>query len=279
MIDTTRLILGIAISITIGGLAYWRRSLTVSGWFGAIIVGTCTFGFGGWIWGLTLFTFFISSSLLSHYKEQIKEQRAGEKFSKGGRRDLLQALANGGVGALLALAYGLLGEPGLLFAAFVGVMATVTADTWATEVGVLSSHPPRLITTGRTVEPGTSGGITWLGSGAATAGSGFIGLAVLGFSVAGQVLTQQPITLAWWLIPAALLGGLSGAFTDSLMGATVQAIYRYPNGKETERRVGRDGTPNTFARGWPWLDNDLVNLLSSLVGGIVAAVVFGLLRR
>jgi uncharacterized protein (TIGR00297 family) len=277
MIDTTRLIVGVAISTGIGGLAYWRRSLTGSGWLGAIIVGTLTFGVGGWAWGLTLFTFFLSSSLLSHYREEFKEQRAAEKFAKGGRRDLRQALANGGVGALLALLYGLLGEPLLLFAAFVGVMATVTADTWATELGVLSSRPPRLITTGRQVEPGTSGGVTLLGTGAAAAGSAFIGLITLGFISIGQALAEQPVSPAWWLLPAALLGGLAGALFDSLLGATVQAIYRYPNGRETERSLGRDGTPTTFVRGWPWLDNDLVNLVSSLVGGIIAAAVAGLL--
>ncbi|MFP4440442.1 MAG: DUF92 domain-containing protein [Chloroflexaceae bacterium] len=277
MIDTTRFILGVAISTGIGGLAYWRQSLTAGGWLGAIIVGTLTFGAGGWVWGLTLFAFFISSSLLSHYREEVKEQRAAEKFSKGGRRDLRQALANGGVGALLALLYGLFGEPLLLFAAFVGVMATVTADTWATESGVLSPHQPRLITTGRRVEPGTSGGITLLGTGAAAAGGGFIGLAILGFMIIGQMLVGQPVTVAGWLLPAALLGGLVGALFDSLLGATVQAMYRYPGGKETERPVGRDGTPNAFVRGWRWLDNDLVNLLSSLVGGLVAAIVAGLL--
>jgi len=65
---------------------------------------------------------------------------------------------------------------------------------------------------------------------------------------------------------------------DSLLGATVQAIYRYPNGKETERVVGRDGTPNSFVRGWRWMNNDLVNFSSSLVGGLVAVIVYLILN-
>jgi uncharacterized membrane protein len=36
--------------------------------------------------------------------------------------------------------------------------------------------------------------------------------------------------------------------------------------------VARDGTPTTFERGWRWLNNDMVNLLSSLVGGGVAVL-------
>ena len=69
--------------------------------------------------------------------------------------------------------------PIALLAAFAGVMATVTADTWATELGVLSPRPPRLITTGRTVEPGTSGGITAYGMLASSAGALAIGVVLL----------------------------------------------------------------------------------------------------
>lgn len=273
IVDLPRLGLGLVLSTVIGGLAYQRRSLTLSGWFGAVLTGTLTFGFGGWAWGLVLITFFVSSSLLSRYKESLKERRAAEKFAKGGRRDLAQALANGGFGALLAVAYGLLGQPDALLAAFVGVMATVTGDTWATELGVLSPHRPRLITTGRPVEPGTSGGVTLLGTSAAAAGGLLIGVAMLLFLLLEQSLTATPGGWAWWLIPVGTLGGLAGALLDSWLGATVQAIYRYPDGRETEKAVARNGIPNQFVRGWPWMNNDMVNMVSSLAGGLVAVAV------
>lgn len=271
MNDLAQLSLGLLLSTTIGGLAYWRRSLSVSGWFGAILVGTLTFGFGGWAWGLTLIAFFVTSSLLSHYKERIKEQRAAEKFEKGGRRDVWQTLANGGLGALCALAYALAGEPIALLAAFAGLMATVTADTWATELGVLSPHAPRLITNGREVPPGTSGGISLVGTGASALGALLIGVVFWLFTLLEQ--GSAPL----WVIPAALLGGIAGSLTDSFMGATVQAIYAYPDGRETERRVARDGRPTAFLRGWPWLNNDLVNLISSVLGAVVAVLVMVML--
>ncbi len=267
MQDLTQLSLGLLLSTTIGGLAYWRRSLSVSGWLGAVIVGTLTFGFGGWAWGLTLIAFFITSSLLSHYKEQIKEQRAAEKFEKGGRRDVWQTLANGGLGALCALAYAATGEPIALLAAFAGLMATVTADTWATELGVLSPHQPRLITSGREVAPGTSGGVSIFGTSASALGALLIGGVFWLFTLLEQ--GSAPL----WIIPAALLGGVAGSLADSFMGATGQAIYAYPDGRETERRIARDGRPTTFLRGWPWLNNDLVNLISSIAGAGVAILV------
>lgn len=267
MIDLTRIGLGLILSAAIGGLAYWRKSLDTSGWIGAILVGTLTLGFGGWAWGLTLIIFFISSSLLSHYKEQIKARRAAEKFSKGGRRDFVQTMANGGLAAAIAVAYGIGGQPAFLLALFAGVMATVNADTWATELGVLSPHRPRLITSGRAVEPGTSGGITLFGSSAAALGAALIGVCML------ILLALEGASAPWWLIPAATLGGFGGAMIDSLLGATVQAIYTYADGRETERRFARDGTPTTFLRGWPWMNNDVVNAGSSIGGGLIAALI------
>ncbi len=273
MIDISQLGFGLALSTAIGGLAFWRRSLSRSGWLGAVIVGTVTYGFGGMSWGLTLIAFFISSSLLSHYKEQVKERRAAEKFEKGGRRDLWQALANGGVGAIFALAYALTGRPVALLAAFAGLMAAVTADTWATELGVLNRAKPRLITTGREVEPGTSGGISVVGTGASAVGALLIGIIFYALLVA----ERWPASTTWWVIIASTIGGLSGSLIDSLMGATVQTIYTYPDGRETERRVARDGRPTKYLRGWPWLNNDLVNLISSVAGSLIAVVLGALL--
>lgn len=271
MLNIAQILTGLALSILIGGLAYWRRSLTISGWLGAILTGTLTFGFGGWAWGLTLVAFFGTSSALSRFRQARKQRIAGEKFEKGGRRDLLQALANGGFGALLALLYAFLGSPPLLLALFVGIMATVTADTWATELGILSPSAPRLITTWRPVAPGTSGAITVHGALASAAGAVMIGVVSLFVTAIESGIWHL------WLVPAALVGGLLGSFADSLLGATIQAIYHAPDGVETERRFGRDGALLPLLRGWRWMNNDAVNFFSSLVGGLLGALVFWLL--
>jgi uncharacterized protein (TIGR00297 family) len=266
--------LGIVLSGLIALVAYRRGSLSRSGVAGALLVGTAIFGFGGWVWGTLLVIFFVLSSLLSHYKETAKAGLA-EKFDKGQRRDLGQTLANGGAGALLALAYRLHPDPAWL-AAFVGAMATVNADTWATELGVLSRRPPRLITTWQTVERGTSGGVSGLGTLATLAGALTIGLAALGGLALDGLFGGPGLALAGWaLLPAALLGGLAGSLFDSLLGATVQAIYYSARRhKETEKRIDPDGSPNTRRRGWRWLNNDGVNFVSSLAGALVGVAVW-----
>ena len=248
------------LSTAISLLAYLRGSLAPSGVAGAILVGTLTFGFGGWTWGVLLGVFFVTSSLLSHFKEQEK-RLAAEKFDKSHRRDLAQTLANGGAGALAALLSAFYPAP-IWFPFFLGITATVNADTWATELGTLSARPPRLITSGRVVEVGTSGGVSPLGTAVSLAGGLTIGLVA--------ALTRRP-SRPWSLLLSATIAGLAGSFFDSLLGATVQQIYYCDNcQKETERKLHKCGHATRPLRGWSWLNNDLVNLLASLVGGLVA---------
>ena len=278
----SRLVIGLLLSAAIGLLAYRRNSLAPSGVAGAILVGTLIFGFGGWTWGLVLISFFVSSSLLSHYRQADKIALA-EKFAKGERRDLGQVLANGGLGALLALAvYFLLdlqgqaraGNPLYIYLtlAFFGAMASVNADTWATELGVLARETPRLITTGRPVPPGTSGAITRYGTLAALTGAAFIGVAAFVLIQLASLATSGALLLADLPIVAiAAAAGLVGSLFDSLLGATVQRIYWCDHcEKETERQVHSCGARTRPLRGWGWMNNDMVNFVSSLVGGLLA---------
>ena len=277
MSDTgIRLLLGLLLSLVIGGLAYWRRSLSGSGVAGAVLVGTSVFGLGGWVWGGTLVAFFASSSILSHYQERRKAV-AVQEFVKGGRRDLGQTLANGGLAALLAFLVGLLGKGRplypLLALGFFGALATVNADTWATELGILARSVPRLITTGRQVPAGTSGGVTAQGMFASLAGAAFIGLVAFVLVQGAAIVTTGSWLLSdWILLPVAAVSGFGGCLADSLMGATVQAIYRCPVCQvETERTVHRCGQPAQLIRGRRWLDNDRVNFLASVCGALLAA--------
>jgi uncharacterized protein (TIGR00297 family) len=271
------LLIGLVLSVLIAALAYWRGSLSVSGAIGAIIVGTLIFALGGVIWGVLLVAFFVTSSALSHYRERAKEPLA-EKFQKGHRRDLGQVLANGGWGALIALAFGL-SPHSSWFIAFAGAMATVNADTWATELGVLSQTAPRLITTGRVVAVGTSGGVTRLGTLVAFGGALLIGVLVFFFLfVAPDAMT--PRSRAWFLLPIIIaVAGLIGSLFDSLLGATVQAIYYCDfDQKETESAVHRCGRATRLIRGWRRLDNDWVNFLASVVGSGLAVLGYWTIR-
>ena len=262
---------GFGLAVLIAGAAFAARSLSTSGAIAAALLGTAIFGLGGLPWAVLLVGFFVSSSLLSrlfkHHKAAVNE-----KFSKGSRRDAGQVLANGGVAGALVIAQAIFPSAGFLWAAAVGTLAAVNADTWATELGVLSRHEPRLLTTGQKVEKGTSGAVSWVGTAAALAGAAAIGvLAVMVWPeyAGGASLAAMPIRLG--LIA---LAGLAGSFVDSLLGATVQAIYYCPTcAKETERHPQHScGTATQPIRGWSWLNNDIVNLACALSGALAASL-------
>lgn len=262
-----RLLIAFLLSAAIVVLALWRGSLSRTGAIGAMAVGTLVTGLGGWAWGGLLGAFFVSSSLLSHYREAEKRATA-EKFAKGHQRDIGQVMANGGLGAVAATMSAIAPSP-LWLPLFVGAMATVTADTWATELGTLSPRPPRLITNGRLVEVGTSGAVSLLGTAVSLLGGLLIGL------LAGLLVEHFTALEAVFV---GMASGLVGSLFDSFLGATVQQTYYCTFcQKETERKIHRCGQMTRPLRGWFWLNNDLVNLIASIVGGATAVALYRLL--
>ncbi|MEW6718262.1 MAG: DUF92 domain-containing protein [Chloroflexota bacterium] len=263
-----QLLIGLIVASVISVVAWRFKTLTGDGALAAVMVGGLVFGLGGVPWAVILLLFFFSSSLLSRLATPTKE-KLRDKFAKGGRRDWGQVLANGGLGAILAVVYRLSPQPIEVWVAFAGAMAAVTADTWATEIGVLSKRKPRLITTGRVVDKGTSGGITGLGTFSALVGSAMVGLVASLWGLMPEVST---------LFIIATLGGLTGAMVDSWLGAKYQGIYYCPACmKETERFPRHIcGVDTLYVRGWRWLNNDWVNGLSSLAGALTALVLWSL---
>ncbi|PWH14921.1 MAG: DUF92 domain-containing protein [Anaerolineae bacterium] len=254
---------GFLLAALIAFAAYRAHSLSTSGALGATLVGGVIFGAGGWQWAILLLAFFITSTALTR---AFKKRKTGlnEKFSKGGQRDIGQVLGNGGLAALFAGLWFFWPGEAWIWAAFAASLAAVNADTWATELGVLNPHPPRLITKPlQVVEKGTSGGISLFGTLAALAGAGLIGL---------LAVLVSPQTVSPLLGLLVTLAGLAGSLFDSLLGATLQAIYHCPTcHKETEHHpLHTCGTQTTLKRGWPWLNNDWVNFACAAFGALLA---------
>ena len=242
------------------GIAAWRaRALSASGAIAAFAVGTAVFGCGGWPAAAVLFAFFIPSVALSRVGKARK--RALADTGKQGPRDAWQVLANGGVAAACAVLAPTLAPPwnAVLSAAFAGAFAAASADTWGTEIGTLAPSSPRSILTFRPIAAGLSGGITRAGTAATLAGAAAVALVARLAGVAP-------------FLPVAL-GGVAGAFFDSLLGASAQALRWCPR---CERACETDphacGTPSVLRRGLAWMENDAVNLAATLCGAAVAAL-------
>jgi uncharacterized protein (TIGR00297 family) len=281
----TQFVLGTLLAFLISFTAWRFKMLSSSGMLAAGIMGALVFGLGGLPWACVLIAFFLSSSLLSRLARKHKTV-LDEKFSKGSQRDAWQVMANGGVATILLVVTYLQREVigcsgtcfavnGWAFITFAGSLAAANADTWATELGVLSRSRPRLITSGRKVAAGTSGAISPVGTLAATGGAALIAL------LAAFPWGNLPHPLAWPLVVLLVTGaGLTGSLIDSMLGATLQAIYHCPQcDKETEKHpLHNCGSPTKQIRGLEGMDNDLVNMSCTLGGALLVWLVFMLTR-
>lgn len=261
--------IGIILAALVSITALKAGALSRSGAIAAAILGTIIFGLGGLGWAILLLIFFVSSSLLSRLFKQQKNALE-EKFSKGSQRDAGQVLANGGIAGGCVILHLLFPEAIWPWVAFAGTLAAANADTWATELGVLNPKLPRLITTAQEVERGTSGGISLTGSLAALAGAFLVALASV-ILWQGKFFSIAPAAAAWVICIS--LAGLAASLVDSLLGATLQAIYHCPScNKETERFPTHTcGEQTVFKRGVKWMNNDWVNLLCTLAGAAASA--------
>ena len=216
-----------------------------------------------------LFAFFFTSIALSRVGSARKRRLLD--LSKGGPRDAWQVAANGGVATTCATVAALLsrgsGAPShfayALFWAYAGAYAAATADTWATEVGSAFGGTPRSIVGFGRVATGLSGGVTIAGTLAMIAGAAWI-------------------ALVWSALDATALGfaivtvaGCAGALVDSLLGATLQVMFRCPRcERETELELHGCGMHALPQRGLRWMTNDAVNAFATLAGAIVAGGLF-----
>lgn len=250
---------GAVLGVTVASIAWRMRALTGSGAVAAAMLGTLSVT-AGWSWAIVLVAYFITSTALSRYRAREKDQRTGDRLEKGGRRDAVQVMANGGVFGLASLAF--LGYPDPVWQAIgAGALAASAADTWATEIGTLARAEPRSVITGRLVPTGTSGAVSGPGLAAALAGAAFVALTA---------------RLSGWpqvVIAGVFAGGVTGSVLDSVLGATLQSRrWCHHCGADTERNVHGCGTRTSIVGGQRWLDNDGVNALSTLGGAIVAAL-------
>jgi len=209
----------------LGFITYRRKALDIFGSLIMIIMGIVIIFSAGANWLLLIILFLIMSLLATRYSKKYKRS-LGEYE---GRRTSKNVISNGVVACFMA-AFGGYYLP--FVGGFIGAIATATADTLASEIGVL--HQPRLITTLQKVDPGTDGAVSFLGTAVGMVGAAIIGIAAYFLGIVGNPFSA---------IIVSVISGTVGCFMDSFLGAVF------------ERRN--------------MITNEHVNLLATITGAIV----------
>ncbi|MDY0289762.1 MAG: DUF92 domain-containing protein [Sphaerochaeta sp.] len=243
--------------------AYMARQLTASGSTVAFFVGfvpTYVLGFGALA---TLLLFFLFAGVLSKLAKIRTKTDVPSIQKKGSRRDGMQVFANGGMALVAAVLYAL-SPSTVALVMFGSSVAEAASDTFAGEIGILSKTGPISIITGKKMKPGLSGAVSALGSFAGLAGALFIALYWM-----GCFLPASGRNFAYASIVA--VSGFFGCLMDSVLGATVQAHYFDPNRDRLTEHPTSGGEKLSLARGFRWIDNDLVNLMSNVIATLLGA--------
>ncbi|KAI1286438.1 Transmembrane protein 19 [Halotydeus destructor] len=268
-----RWLLAILIPLLVSGLGFKKKSLDKSGAFLAIIVGF-VLTLSNYCFMAAMLMFFFTSSAMTKYKEQAKAKIEVD-FKKGGQRNWVQVVCNGGVACELALLFlierGSGGEIPINFAldydaswfaiSVLGALACCNGDTWASELGSVVGGQPRLITNFAKVPKGTNGGVTFVGLVLSAAGGFVVGFAY--YFVLLCLGSREHLLMAppqWPILATGAAAGLLGSILDSIIGATLQYSGRDSRGKIVEC----PGDRVEWISGMSLLDNHSVNLVSTL---------------
>jgi uncharacterized protein (TIGR00297 family) len=241
-----RTTLAIMLAFSIAVLAFTLRMLSLDAVAPTTVVGAITLGFGGWMLALLLLFYFVSSSLWGIWGTQTNKS---SKLWEVDRRDAHQVWANGFTMVFFLIVYQLTSWDWVLIGA-ISALATATADTWATEIGMgWAKRKPVNILTWKPTRPGQDGGITWMGT-LGGLGGGLI------LAVGATILANYPEIKILSVVFGAATAGM---LLDSVLGATWEQQLPPRLAHILEQKS---------------LTNNQVNALSVFVSALLAMIFF-----
>lgn len=251
-----KLLLGLFASSLIGFFAYISKYLTKSGVMATIIIGTIICTVGTWqTWGVIIL-FFASSGLIHIFTDGKRNSSIQKINEKGHTRDAAQILANS-LPAVISLLLYFFTKNQLFLVGYISGIAGATADTWASELGILNRKTPTSILTGDPVVKGVSGGVSAVGF-----ISSFLGSLLIAGFFSFSYSFNAPFSVQLFMIP--ILTGFFSSVFDSLLGDSSQALYSCQVcHQDTEKRQHHD-KPTLLKKGRSWINNDMVNFLSGI---------------
>jgi uncharacterized protein (TIGR00297 family) len=222
-------------------LAYWRHWLDIGGAMAAWLIGVIIV----WSYG--------ESALFAPAFMLVAASLVPKFFGKKERsvpRNSRQVWANGLVAVCCIMIYSSSGDQ-WYFVFFLAAISVGICDTMSSEIGTQIRGKTIDISTLRPIVPGKSGGISWQGCLAGL-------ISVLVFVLTYDLLFDLTMTS----MAVITVVGFVGMLLDSWLGSRYQSLYNI-GGTETE--ILPDHQNPDLVKGYHWIDNDVVNILSHIL--------------
>ncbi|MGJ3253395.1 MAG: TIGR00297 family protein [Elainellaceae cyanobacterium] len=238
-------LVGILINTVLGAIALIvpKKLLTPAGLFNAWLLGVILWGTLGWQGYVIMMVYFLAGSAVTRIGMAEKEA-AGIAEKRSGARGPENVWGSALIATVCAIGVYLCSLfptpssktliPLLLLLGYVASMSTKLSDTTASEVGKAYGKRTFLITTLQAVPPGTEGAVSLEGTLAGLVAS--LAIALVGWGV-GFIM---PLGVLFCGVAAFVATNL-----ESVIGATLQDTV-------------------------DWMTNEVVNILNTLIGAMVA---------
>jgi uncharacterized protein (TIGR00297 family) len=220
-----------------------KQLLTPAGLVHAWVLGVLIWGTLGWQGYVVVMFYFLVGSGVTRIGMDLKEA-AGIAEKRSGARGPENVWGSAAIAALCALSTLVAPEPyrGLLLLGYVASFSTKLSDTSASEVGKAYGQRTFLITTLQPVPRGTEGAVSLEGT------------------LAG-VVASTAIALVGWAVSLISLLGVGLCIVAAFIATNVESV------------IGA-----TLQHRYPWLTNELVNVINTAIGAGVAILVAWSLR-
>jgi uncharacterized protein (TIGR00297 family) len=246
-------ILVMMVLVVIAFRSFSRKSIDLSGMIAMLLMGAIPILTENWVLFAAMGSMYVTGTFFTRYKRSEKDKQMQE-IQPHNPRNAKQALANLGIASLCALFQS--ADPIWMNVMGLSAVAASNADTWSSEIGVLSKENPKLLLSRKPVKAGVSGGVTTLGTMAGLAGSLLI-------AVISALMLESMMVLF-----VVLISGCAGFLMDSLTGELFQALFTNKEGTATEIPT------NHLMKGYRWISNDVINFFCTFTGAIVACLMY-----
>ncbi len=236
---------------------FFAHCFKTSGYFALFLLLLFSSFIGGYAFIIFYSFFLISSYFTGKFTSHTSD--VSQIVAKTGPRDWVQVFSNG-FPSFLALCLYAYTEKYIFIIVFTVAVGQACADTWASDIGILSSKEPISIFTLQPVRRGESGGITFLGTIASLCSATIFAI------LYNIIFFSTYVNIKYTFIIIIIIE--CGVFLDSFLGATFQIHYlAESNGVFYLSEISRnsDGSFRKKARGFKFFTNDMVNLVSGLI--------------
>ena len=250
---TLPMIMAIILAPVILVLSMIKKSITLEAAIMGLIMSLSITFFSEEKLLLVILSLFLVAEIVSKFVRKKKEKQP---------RGFKQIFSITIVSIILSFIYYLTNNPIFLYTAYLVIIGQF-ADSMASDIGSLSNSNPIDIISGKEIEKGMSGGVSLLGTVAALITSIVGALIVIIFE--GFIYNTLIIIVTVSFI---------GTLIDSVLGSTIQVKYKCNKcGKITDNKICCNNEL-TRVKGILFIDNTIVNLLTSFLTALIALALF-----